>query len=55
MKSYEELLSDIEEDMELMGSSHIVYSMEEDGVVTDYDYLPSDTAGDLSTHISNTC
>ena len=33
MKSYEELLSDIEEDMELMGSSHIVYSMEEDGVV----------------------
>lgn len=28
MKSYEELLSDIEEDMELMGSSHIVYSME---------------------------
>lgn len=29
MKSYEELLSDIEEDMELMGSSHIVYSMEE--------------------------
>ena len=23
MKSYEELLSDIEEDMELMGSSHI--------------------------------
>ena len=43
MKSYEELLSDIEEDMELMGSSHIVYSMEEDGVVTDYDYLPSDS------------
>lgn len=24
MKTYEELLSDIEEDMELMGSSHIV-------------------------------
>ena len=43
MKSYEELLSDIEEDMELMGSSHIVYSMEEDGIVTDYDYLPSDS------------
>ena len=42
MKSYEELLSDIEEDMELMGSSHIVYSMEEDGVVTDYDYLLMD-------------
>mgnify|MGYP000287855668 FL=1 len=29
--------------MELMGSSHIVYSMEEDGIVTDYDYLPSDS------------
>ena len=43
MKSYEELLSDIEEDMELMGSSHIVYSMEEDNIVTDYDYLPSDS------------
>ena len=43
MKSYEELLSDIEEDMELMGSSHIVYAMEEDGIVTDYDYLPSDS------------
>ena len=26
MKTYEELLSDIEEDMELMGASHIVYS-----------------------------
>ena len=43
MKSYEELLSDIEEDMELMGSSHIVYSMEEDDIVTDYDYLPYDS------------
>ena len=43
MKTYEELLSDIEDDMELMGSSHIVYSMEEDGLITDYDYLPSDT------------
>ena len=40
MKSYEELLSDIEEDMELMGASHIVYSAEENGVITDYDYLP---------------
>ena len=37
MKSYEELLSDIEEDMELMGSSHIVYHGEEDGIITDYD------------------
>ena len=43
MKSYEELLSDIEEDMELMGSSHMVYAMEEDNVITDYDYLPSDS------------
>ena len=43
MKSYEELLSDIEEDMELMGSSHIVYHGEEDGIITDYDYLPSDS------------
>ena len=42
MKTYEELLSDIEEDMELMGSSHFVYAKEENGVVTDYDYLPSD-------------
>ena len=42
MKTYEELLSDIEEDMELMGASHIVYSAEENGVITDYDYLPSD-------------
>ena len=42
MKTYEELLSDIEEDMELMGTSHIVYSAEENGVITDYDYLPSD-------------
>ena len=43
MKSYEELLSDIEEDIELMGSSHMVYAMEEDGSITDYDYLPSDS------------
>lgn len=43
MKSYEELLSDIEEDMELMGSSHMVYAMEEDSIITDYDYLPSDS------------
>ena len=42
MKTYEELLSDIEEDMELMGASHIVYSAEENGAITDYDYLPSD-------------
>ena len=27
MKTYEELLSDIEDDIELMGASHIVYSI----------------------------
>ena len=43
MKTYEELLSDIEDDMELMGSSHIIYLMEENGIITDYDYLPSDS------------
>ena len=43
MKTYEELLSDIEVDMELMGSSHMVYAMEEDSIITDYDYLPSDS------------
>ena len=40
MKSYEELLSDIEEDMELMGSSHIVYSAEENGVCSVTPKLP---------------
>ena len=39
MKTYEELLSDIEDDMELMGALHIVYAMEENGVLTGYDYL----------------
>lgn len=43
MKTYEELLSDIEDDMELMEASHIVYLMEENGLITDYDYLPSDS------------
>lgn len=42
MKTYEELLSDIEDDIDLMGSSHIVYAKEENGIITDYDYLPSD-------------
>ena len=42
MKTYEELLSDIEEDMELMGALHIVYAMEEDGLLTGYDYLPEE-------------
>lgn len=43
MKTYEEILSDIEDDMELMGASHIVYLMKENGLITDYDYLPSDS------------
>lgn len=43
MKTYEELLSDIEEDMELMGSTHIVYAKEENDTIADYDYLPSDS------------
>ena len=42
MKTYEELLSDIEDDMELMGALHIVYAMEENGVLTGYDYLPEE-------------
>lgn len=43
MKTYEELLSDIEEDIDLMGTSHTVYAGMEDGRITDYDYLPSDS------------
>ena len=49
MKTYEELLSDIEDDIELMGASHIVYSMEENNVITDYDYLPSDSCNISTT------
>ena len=49
MKTYEELLSDIEDDIELMGASHIVYSMEENNVITDYDYLPSDSCNVSTT------
>lgn len=52
MKTYEELLSDIEEDMELMESSHIVYVKEENGVAADYDYLPSDSYT-ISTTLKN--
>lgn len=43
MKTYEEMLFDIEDDIELMGESHIVYIMEENGTIAEYDYLPSDT------------
>lgn len=42
MKKYEELLSDIEDDIELMGSLHTVYAMEENGTLTGYDYLPEE-------------
>ena len=49
MKTYEELLSDIEDDIELMGASHIVYSMEENNVIVDYDYLPSDSCNVSTT------
>ena len=42
MKTYEELLSDIEDDMELMGALHIVYATEENGILTGYDYLPEE-------------
>ena len=49
MKTYEELLSDIEDDIELMGASHIVYSMEENNVTVDYDYLPSDSCNISTT------
>ena len=47
MKTYEELLSDIEDDMELMGALHIVYAMEENGVLTGYDYLPEEPYTDV--------
>ena len=43
MKTYEELLSDIEDDIELMGASHIVYSMEENNICLLY---TSDAADD---------
>ena len=49
MKTYEELLPDIEDDIELMGASHIVYSMEENNIITDYDYLPSDSCNISTT------
>ena len=49
MKTYEELLSDVEDDIELMGASHIVYSMEENNIITDYDYLPSDSCNISTT------
>lgn len=41
MKTLDELLVCIEDDIELMGENRIVYLLEEDGKVVDYDYLPS--------------
>ena len=32
-----------------MGASHIVYSMEENNIITDYDYLPSDSCNISTT------
>ncbi len=42
MKSLQELLLCVEDDMELFGLSHIIYLMEKDGHTVDYDYLPSE-------------
>lgn len=42
MKTREQLLSCIEDDMELMGEQRIVYLKEEGDQVVDYDYLPSE-------------
>ena len=42
MKTLQELLLCVEDDIELMGLSHIIYLQEKDGRTTDYDYLPSD-------------
>lgn len=42
MKTREQLLSCIEDDMELMGEQRIVYLKEKGDQVVDYDYLPSE-------------
>lgn len=42
MKTLQELLLCVEDDIELMGLSHIVYLQEKDGQTVDYDYLPSE-------------
>lgn len=41
MKTIDELLNCIEDDIELMGENRIIYLMEEGDTVIDYDYLPS--------------
>lgn len=42
MKTLQELLLCVEDDIELMGLSHIIYLLEKDGQTVDYDYLPSE-------------
>lgn len=42
MKTLQELLLCVEDDIELMGLSHIIYLQETDGQTVDYDYLPSE-------------
>lgn len=42
MKTREQILSCIEDDMELMGEHRIIYLKEEENCVIDYDYLPSE-------------
>lgn len=49
MKTIEQLLDCIEDDIELMGENHIIYLMEEDGEVVDYDYLPSAGCNEAQT------
>ena len=49
MKTLPELLLCVEDDIELMGLSHIIYLQEKDGRTTDYDYLPSDMYNEAVT------
>lgn len=49
MKTLEELLENIEDDMELMGEDHIIYLMEQDGEVVDYDYFPGSGCNEAVT------
>ena len=49
MKTLQELLLCVEDDIELMGLSHIIYLQEKDGRTADYDYLPSDMYNEAVT------
>lgn len=42
MKTLQELLLSVEDDIELFGLSHIIYLQEKDNQTVDYDYLPSE-------------